>query len=347
MSGAVNAVVAMIGAVVVVRAAVSGHISTGDTFLFLAAVATVQGSFSSVIPQFGRTATSLGLFSSYLDIVDLPVEVTDGWRGVPKLTTGIEVRDLWFRYSETGPWVLRGVSFAIPAGSNIGLVGVNGAGKSTLVKLLLRLYEPVKGAITWDGIDWSELRSAELRGRVRVTFQDFAMYDLAASENIGIGDVCHLDSRDRIRAAAALAQVDETVSRLPAGYDTMLSRVFTDDLGQSGTQLSGGQWQRVAIARALMQTDVDLLILDEPSAGLDAEVEYEIHQTLRAKRNCAKLLISHRLNAIRGADIILVLREGTIIERGTHDQLLELSGEYARLFKLQAAGYQYPHVSVS
>jgi ATP-binding cassette subfamily B protein len=337
---ALNAVVSIIGAVAVVIAALARHVTVGDVSLFLAAVASTQGAFTVVIPQFGRAHRGLRLFSSYLDIIEAAPDLLDGESGVPELCRGIEIRDLWFRYDDAAPWVLRGVTFTIPARRSVGLVGVNGAGKSTLVKLLLRLYDPAEGQIMWDGVELGRLSVDQLRRQIRVTSQDFVTFDLSAAENVGIGDLDHLDDRACIRAAASRAKIDDTLDQLPIGYDTLLSRVHTDELGRAGTTLSGGQWQKVAIARALMRNDATLLILDEPSSGLDAESEHEIHRTLATQRPYTKLLISHRLNAIRDADVILVLSDGRITEQGTHEELLRANGEYARLFGLQAAGYQ-------
>jgi ATP-binding cassette subfamily B protein len=275
-----------------------------------------------------------------LDVVEAQPDLLDGKIDVSELRRGIDVRDLWFRYDDTAPWVLRGVTFTIPAGRSVGLVGANGAGKTTLVKLLLRLYEPTQGQITWNGVELQHMCATQLRQQVRVTSQDFVAFDLSAAENVGLGDLDHLDDRERIRAAAALAQVDRALDQLPVGYDTLLSRVHTDELGRAGTTLSGGEWQKVAIARALMRSEATLLILDEPSSGLDAEAEHEIHLALADHQPYTKLLISHRLNAIRDADVILVLSGGKITEQGTHEELLKIDGEYARLFGLQATGYK-------
>jgi len=335
-----NVAVSVTGAVIVVLAAVRGSVTVGDVSLFLAGIASIQGAFAAVIPQFGRAHRGMRLFSSYLDVTEQEPDLPAGGMAVPVLRDGIDVRDLWFRYDDASPWVLRGVSLTIPAGTSVGLVGVNGAGKSTLVKLLLRMYDPDSGTITWDGEELSRLDVAQLRRQVRVTSQDFVPFDLSASENVGLGDLGRHDDHDRIRAAAALARVDETLAGLAAGYDTLLSRVHTDDLGREGTTLSGGQWQKVAIARSLMRREADLLVLDEPSSGLDPEAEYEIHRALADRGPGTKLVISHRLNAIREADLILVLDGGQVTEQGTHDELLRAGGEYARLFSLQASGYQ-------
>ncbi len=337
---ALNVAVSVTGAVIVVLAAIGGHVTVGDISLFLAGIASMQGAFAVVIPQLGRAHRGLRLFASYLDVLEAQPDLRSGDQPVPDLHQAIEIRDVWFRYDDDSPWVLQGVSFCIPAGHSVGLVGVNGAGKSTLVKLLLRMYDPDQGTILWDGADFASLAVGELRQQVRVTSQDFVPFDLTAAENIGLGDLRHCEDQDRIRAAAALAQVDETLAKLSAGYDTLLSRVHSDDQGRPGTTLSGGQWQKVAIARSLMRTDATVLVLDEPSSGLDAQAEHEIHRVLADRRPATKLLISHRLNAIRDADVILVLSGGQITERGTHDELLRADGEYARLFALQAAGYQ-------
>lgn len=195
------------------------------------------------------------------------------------------------------------------------------------------------GSLLWDGLDFASLDIVKLRQHIRAALQDFVGYDLTAAENIGIGDIQHFDDRGRMRGAACLAEVDGAISSLPYGYDTLLSRVFGAEQGNTGTQLSGGQWQRVAIARAVMSSEVDLLILDEPSSGLDPEAEAVILGRLQEHRNCARLIISHRLSAIRECDLILVLKDGLIVERGTHDELVGAGGSYARLFALQSAGY--------
>ncbi|MFD0346136.1 ATP-binding cassette domain-containing protein [Kitasatospora aburaviensis] len=173
------------------------------------------------------------------------------------------------------PWALRGVDLHLPHGRAVGLVGVNGAGKSTLVKLLCRFYDPERGRILWDGADIRTMPVDELRRRIGATFQDFMTYDLTAAENIGLGAPEHREDLDRIRAAAARAGIDRSLERLPRGYRTLLSRTFTDEDEQNGVSLSGGQWQRVALARSLMREDAELLVLDEPSSGLDALAERE------------------------------------------------------------------------
>ncbi|GAA0984049.1 ABC transporter ATP-binding protein [Acrocarpospora macrocephala] len=341
--GALISMVAQIGA---------GRAGVGDLAVLTAAVAGVLSCLSSMTVQLGQLQQALTLVHHYEHVVraqaDLPEPAPAGV--VATLRRGIEVRDVWFRYGSGLPWVLSGLSLTIPYGKAVALVGLNGAGKSTLVKLLCRLYDPDRGGIHWDGADVRDLPVDGLRRRIGAVFQDFVAYDLTAAENIAIGDLTALDSSEsfgRIQVAASQAGVHEALAGLPLGYETVLSRFFAagpgDEAGQ-GVLLSGGQWQRVAIARALLRAEsADLLILDEPSSGLDPDAEYAIAEQLRAGRaGRTSLLISHRLNTVRQADHIIVLAKGKVAEEGTHDQLMALGGEYARLFTRQAAGFQEP-----
>ena len=339
LAGLSTMVSAVATVVAVVRAA-HGQLSLGDVTLFTAAVAAIQSAAVSVVAQLGQAGGALRLFGHYLAVVAAPDDLPNGTAAVHPLHRGIELRDVWFRYDEDGPWVLRGVDLTIPHGSAVGLVGGNGAGKSTVVKLLCRFYDPQRGRILWDGTDIRDLDLDALRARVGATFQDYMTYDLSGAENVGVGDVARLGDLDRIHRAAALAEIHDRLAALPRGYATMLSRSFLDETAAGGTTLSGGEWQRVALARSLMRDGADLLILDEPSSGLDAEAEYHVHQTLRAHRTGrTSLLVSHRLSALRDADAIVVLRDGVVVERGRHEELLVRGGDYARLFGMQARGY--------
>jgi ATP-binding cassette subfamily B protein len=240
--------------------------------------------------------------------------------------------------------VLRGASFTIPCGMSVALVGLNGAGKSTLVKLLCRMYDPVRGSIHWDGVDIRDVAPEDLRARIGTVFQDYMAYDLTAAENIGMGDLGRMDEPDFVRRAAEQADIHGKIVSLPDGYGTLLSRIFFSNKDKenprTGVILSGGEWQRLALARGLMRAGRELLILDEPSSGLDAEAEHAIHRRLLTIREgSTSLLISHRLGSIRDADVIYVLSGGTIIEGGRHEDLMAARGEYHRLFSLQASGY--------
>jgi ATP-binding cassette subfamily B protein len=342
-----SAGVAAAGLVWAVRAASAGALSIGDVSLFVAAVAAVQSSVAAIAVAVSVGHHHLLMFEHYRAVVtdrpDLPALAPP--RAVTGLRRGIELRDVWFRYSDEHPWALRGVSLTIAHGESVALVGLNGAGKSTLVKLLCRFYDPTRGAVLWDGVDIRSMPVADLRRRISATFQDFMTYDLSAAHNIGLGEPAHRSDRPRIRAAAALAGIDGTLAALPRGYDTMLTRAFAadPDTADDGVPLSGGQWQRVALARAFLRDSPDLLILDEPTSGLDPAAEHDIGQATRThRRDRTTLLISHRLNTIRDADTIVVLHDGRVAERGDHDALVAAGGVYADLFAKQAAGYASP-----
>ncbi|MFE4174096.1 ABC transporter ATP-binding protein [Streptomyces sp. NPDC056909] len=341
-----SAAVAGGGLVWAAHAALSGQFSVGDVAMFIASVAGTQGSLANLVRSLSTIHDSLLMFHHYQEVMRTPsaLPVPEEPRTVPPLRHGIEFQDVWFRYSDDQPWILRGVDLFLPNGQATALVGHNGAGKSTLIKLLCRLYDPTRGAILWDGIDLRAFDPAELRERMSAVFQDYTRYDLTVKENIGLGDLSALEDEPRLTAAARRGGVHEVVTRLPHAYDTLLSRMFQDpnsDDPSSGVLLSGGQWQRLALARALLRGERDLLILDEPSSGLDAEAEYEIHQHLRDYRaGRTSLLISHRMGSVRDAARIAVLSEGRILEQGNHMELISLGGIYARLFRIQSHGYR-------
>ncbi|MEV5709238.1 ABC transporter ATP-binding protein [Actinoallomurus sp. NPDC052274] len=345
--GLMAAVVSGGGLMWAVGAAHQGRLSAGDITMFVAAVAGVQSALATLAMQVARSHQALLMFDHYIAVTtassDLPI--TTNPHELPRMRQGIELRDVWFRYSPDHPWILRGVNLQIPYGCTLALVGLNGAGKSTLVKLLCRFYDPTRGAILWDGIDISEVDVTALRQRIGAVFQDYMNYDMTAADNIALGDLSAFQDRERMRTSAQRAGIHEKLSRLPHGYDTLLTRMFLMESekndAEAGVVLSGGEWQRVALARAFFRSQRDLMILDEPSAGLDAEAEHQIHSSLRQHRNGqTSLLISHRLGAVREADLIVVLSGGRIVEQGDHEALVAAGGEYAQLFTLQASGYQ-------
>ena len=317
---------------------VEGQFSLGD-------LAFLSGSFLRLNGLFGQMligVTNIAGQSLYLD--DLfsffDIKPTISLSSNPKpfpqpIRQGIVFENVGFRYPDTERWAVRGLNFSLRAGEALALVGENGAGKTTIVKLLTRLYDPDEGRILVDGVDLRDIDIVDLRTHIGVIFQDFIRYSFTAAENIGVGRVEAGVDRERVQEAAEQSLAAEVIDRLPLGYDQPLGKLFA-----SGRDLSGGEWQKVAIARAYMR-DAELIILDEPTAALDAKAEAEVFQRFKglAKGKTA-VLISHRFSTVRMADRILVLSGGRIIESGSHDELIAKRGVYADLFELQAAGYR-------
>ena len=248
---------------------------------------------------------------------------------------GFTFRDVGFRYPGAERWAVRHLNFTLHTGEVLALVGENGAGKTTLVKLLARLYDPDEGRILLDGYDLREYDLDTLRANIGVIFQDFVRYHLSAADNIAVGCIDAREDRARIAAAAHRSMADDVIRRLPGGYDQVIGKRF-----RTGVELSGGEWQKIAIARAYMR-DAQVLILDEPTAALDARSEFEVFKRFKElSAGKTAVLISHRFSSVRMADRILVLAEGEIEASGTHEELLASGGRYAELFELQAAGYR-------
>lgn len=247
----------------------------------------------------------------------------------------IVFENVGFRYPGAETWAVRGLSFVLKPRESVALVGENGAGKTTLVKLLARLYDPTEGRILLDGVDLREYDLADIHANIGVIFQDFMRYDFLLRENIGVGQVEKVADHARVQEAAERGLADTVAARLDAGYEQQLGRRF-----DGGVQLSGGEWQKVALARAYMR-DAAVLILDEPTAALDARAEYEVFLRFTAlAAGRIAVIISHRFSTVRMASRILVLRDGELIEQGTHLDLVDAGGLYAELFNLQAAGYR-------
>ena len=248
---------------------------------------------------------------------------------------GFVVRERWLSLSGAERWAVRNLTFELHAGEILALVGENGAGKTTLVKLLARLYDPDEGRILLDGHDLREYDLFALRANIGVIFQDFVRYYFSAADNIAVGRIEARDDRGRIVEAAERSLADEVIAKLPQGYEQVLGKRF-----RTGVDLSGGEWQKIAIARAYMR-DAQLLILDEPTAALDARAEFEVFERFKElSRGKTVVLISHRFSSVRMADRIVVLVDGRVEADGTHDELVQQDGRYAELFELQAAGYR-------
>jgi ATP-binding cassette subfamily B protein len=254
----------------------------------------------------------------------------------PQPQDGIRFEHVTFKYPDAEQPALVDVNLHIKPGESLALVGENGSGKTTLIKLLTRLYSPTSGRITLDGQDLREWDEAALRDRIGVIFQDFARYQLMVGENIGAGDVRHFEDEARWREAGDKGMAAPIVESLPSGYRTQLGKWFNE-----GRELSGGQWQKIALSRAFMRSRADILVLDEPTAAMDAAAEATVYEHFRAlTKGRIAILISHRFSTVRMADQIVVLQDGGIVERGSHEELMRLDGHYAHLFKLQAKGYR-------
>lgn len=249
---------------------------------------------------------------------------------------GIRFENVSFSYKGASQLALESVSFHLPAGHSLAIVGANGSGKTTLIKLMSRLYQPSAGRILLDGTDLNEWNGEALRAHIGVIFQDFLRYQLTVGENLGVGQLRVFDDETCWQQAANKGGAEDFIERLSDGYHTQLGRWFKD-----GQELSGGQWQKLALSRAFMRQDADILILDEPTAAMDAQAEADIFNRFKeAALGKTVVLISHRFSTVRMADEILVIDKGTVVERGNHQSLLSEKGVYARLFNLQAKAYQ-------
>ena len=322
----------------IVWRAVGGGITLGDMTLYLGIFRSSQNMFEAVFYGLSELYEN-GLFMSNLfAFLELKPRMVVATRPLPvpsAIRTGLEFQHVSFRYEGHEHWALTDINLAIRPGEKVALVGPNGAGKTTLIKLLTRLYDPTEGQILLDGVDLRDYDPADLRQRIGVIFQDFVRYHLAASENVGFGQIEALSDRPRIEQAALKSGADTVIRALPEGYDTTLGRWFN-----KGRDLSGGEWQKIALARAFMR-DCEVIVLDEPTAALDAENEMRVFQQFRElTADKIAVLISHRFSTVRMADQIFVVEEGRITERGSHADLLRLGGTYARLFTLQAESYR-------
>lgn len=318
----------------VVRRVAAGNGGPGDVVLYGGAAALLQSRLGSLGFEVGLLPSVLPFVPALLRVIeagpDLPVPEKPA--PVPQpIVDGIIFDGVSFTYPGRDAPALDGVSLHISPGECVALVGHNGAGKTTLVKLLLRLYDPNEGRIVLDGTNLRLFDPSQLRRHMSVIFQDFVRFELTAGENIGLGDVEALGDENRHLEAAARAGAASLVASLPEGLETQLGRQF------GGRELSEGEWQKLALARALHR-DADLLVLDEPTAALDVETEYDLYCRFREiTSGRTTVLISHRLSTVRMADRIVFLSGGQVQEVGTHEELLAAEGSYARLFRLQAA----------
>ena len=329
---------------VIIYLTVVSHESRAGVFT-IGVLTFLAGSFRQSRDLIQRVLLSLSqVFEQSLYLEDLftflDIEPTirpkPGSRAVPvPIRTGFAFEGVGFKYPGSEHWAVRGLDFSLSPGERLALVGENGAGKTTLVKLLARLYDPNEGRILLDGVDLREYDIDSLRRNIGVIFQDFVRYDFLLKENIAVGNIGRIGDEPAIRTAAERSLADSVAQRLGGKYDQMLGKRF-----DGGVDLSGGEWQKVALARAYMR-DAQLLILDEPTAALDARAEYGVFLRFsELTKGRMAVLISHRFSTVRMADRILVLKNGELVEQGTHEALVALEGLYSELFQLQAAGYR-------
>ncbi len=318
-------------------AAIAGAITIGQMTMYIAQFRLGQSAVTSSLTAVNGMYEDNLYLSNLTEYLDHEVPEQSGiLHEGPNPDDGIRFDKVSFYYPGSDTPALDCVSLHIVPGESLAIVGENGSGKTTLIKLLTRLYTPTQGQIFLEGLPLQDWDVDTLRRKIGVIFQDFARYQLLVGENIGIGDSERIEARDEIEVAAKKGMADEFIRALPSGYDTQLGTWFKD-----GKELSGGQWQKVALARAFMRSKADILILDEPTAAIDAKAEADIFEHFaELTANRISIIISHRFSTVRRADHIIVLEKSRIMEQGSHEQLLALGGQYATLFKLQAQGYQ-------
>lgn len=334
------------GVAYVLALALHHRISVGDVLLVVTTVGTVFGQvvgFGQIAAQLMTVLRAVDRYRWLVDYAASASPAVSGSKPVPRaLTDGIRLQHVSFQYPGTDRYVLQEVDLDIAPGSVVAVVGDNGAGKTSLVKLLCGFYRPTEGVITIDGTSLAEIAPEEWRSRIACGFQDFCRFELLARECVGVGDLPRIDDVAAVRAALERAAAAEVVAELPRALETQLGVDYT-----GGVDLSGGQWQRLALGRALMREAPLLMILDEPTASLDASAEHELFDRYaRAARKTSAitggitLVVSHRFSTVRGADIIVVVENGRLTEIGRHEELVNRGGTYAELYELQASGYR-------
>ncbi|HTM19119.1 MAG TPA: ABC transporter ATP-binding protein [Kofleriaceae bacterium] len=321
----------------IIVSAAGGRISLGDMTMYVMVFKQGQAALAAALGEIGGMYEDNLYLSILYEFLEAEVPERQGTATAgPRPGDGIRFENVSFTYPDAERPALTGIDLHLPPGSKLALVGENGSGKTTMVKLLAGLYQPTGGRILLDGLELHQWDAAALRRRIGVIFQDFVKYQLTVGENIGAGDDRAYEDEDRWRDAADKGLAAPFIADMPEGYRSQLGRWF-----KNGRELSTGQWQKVALSRAFMRTGADILVLDEPTASMDAEAEVRIFDRFRElTREQIAVLISHRFSTVRMADTILVLSSGHVVEQGSHSDLMQTGGHYARLFSLQAAGYR-------
>ncbi|HEY7616146.1 MAG TPA: ABC transporter ATP-binding protein, partial [Terriglobales bacterium] len=324
--------------VFVIWRTVTGAMSVGSLYFLTGAIAQASSNIQQIFSTVSSIADQALFLTDLLAFFEMQPTIRSKPNALPAprpIVRGFEFREVSFRSPGSSRMVLSGLNLRLRPGERIAMVGENGQGKTTIVKLITRLYDPVEGQILLDGVDLREYSLEDLYKEIGVIFQDFMRYEMTARENIAVGRIEELDNSELLRLAARKGMADHVIARLPMEYDQMLGRRF-----DGGIDISGGEWQKVALARAYLR-DAQVLILDEPTAALDARSEYEVFQRF-AELTAGKLalFISHRFSTVRMADRIVVLEDGRITEDGSHTELANLGGRYAEMFEMQAASYR-------
>ncbi|MGB2733798.1 MAG: ABC transporter ATP-binding protein [Saprospiraceae bacterium] len=323
--------------ILIVIRTLAGALTIGDLTFLSGSFNRLQNQLQNILSTFTRITESALYLQDYYDFLAIEPLIMDQPGAIQAPTTikhGVRFDKVGFKYPGTEIWALRNISFTLNAGEKLALVGENGSGKTTLVKLIARMYDPTEGTIYLDEVDIKKFSLATYRQMIGVIFQDFVRFNFKADENIAVGKIESLSEEETVISSAHLSLADAVIEKLPAKYKQMLGRRFAD-----GVDLSGGEWQKIALARAYMR-NASIVILDEPTAALDARAEFEVFKRFsELTAGKTAVIISHRFSTVRMADRILVLKNGQMLELGSHEELLAHQGLYHELFTLQAQGY--------
>ena len=337
---------------IVMKQAATGRGTAGDIAMTISIATSLRFAVQNTVSRAAALAASRRLVDPFLWLREYAARELSSRRGSvpapPRLRSGIALKEVSYAYPGTDRLAVDSVSITIDAGAVVAIVGEYGSGKTTLVKLLCKFYQPSAGAIRVDDTDLRELDSGSWRSRVSIAFQDFGRYHTTFAEAVGLGNLPYLDDSDRIAAAIRAADAERIVAQLPEGLHTQLGKEF------DGIDLSEGQWQKTALARACMREDPLLFVLDEPTASLDAPSETVIFErymrqarTLATTTGAVTLIVSHRFSTVAGADLILVMDKGRLVEVGSHDELMTAGGAYADLYSIQATAYRTASIATS